>query len=93
MNYLFSGKWHSDYSAYFETYLNESGSDTIGGLISQTLGHIPQRDESVQIDQVRFEIVHADSRRLHLVRVASGGLPNRRCLRQTAGPHQVSDIA
>jgi magnesium and cobalt transporter len=58
-----------EFNEYFETYLSESGSDTIGGLVSQTLGHVPQRGESVQIEQMRFEIVHADSRRLHLIRV------------------------
>ncbi|MFT6099326.1 MAG: magnesium and cobalt transporter [Arenicella sp.] len=58
-----------EFNEYFETYLSESGSDTIGGLVSQTLGHVPQRDESVQIEQMRFEIVHADSRRVHLIRV------------------------
>jgi len=58
-----------EFNDHFETYLNESGSDTIGGLISQTLGHVPQRDESVEIDNIKFEIVHADSRRVHLIRV------------------------
>ena len=58
-----------EFNEYFETYLSESGSDTIGGLISQTMGHVPQRDERVQIQQMRFEIVHADSRRVHLIRV------------------------
>ena len=58
-----------EFNDYFKTYLSENNSDTIGGLISQTLGHVPQRDESVQIDQIRFEIVHADSRRVHLIRV------------------------
>ena len=58
-----------EFNDYFKTYLNEDSSDTIGGLISQTLGHVPQRDESVQMDQIKFEIVHADSRRVHLIRV------------------------
>ena len=58
-----------EFNEHFKTYLNENGSDTIGGLISQTLGHIPQRGEELQIDQVVFEIVHADSRRIHLIRV------------------------
>jgi len=58
-----------EFNEHFKTYLNESSSDTIGGLISQTLGHVPQRDERVQIDQIMFEIVHADSRRVHLIRV------------------------
>lgn len=58
-----------EFNDHFQTYLNENGSDTIGGLISQTLGHVPQRDEELQIDQVNFQIVHADSRRIHLIRV------------------------
>ncbi|MBT8114507.1 MAG: CBS domain-containing protein [Arenicella sp.] len=58
-----------EFNDYFKTYLNESASDTIGGLISQTLGHVPQRGETLQIENLNFEIVHADSRRVHLIRV------------------------
>ena len=58
-----------EFNEHFQSYLSENGSDTIGGLVSQTLGHVPQRDERVQIDQFEFEIVHADSRRVHLIRV------------------------
>jgi magnesium and cobalt transporter len=58
-----------EFNDHFKTYLNENGSDTIGGLISQTLGHVPQRGEELQMDQISFEIVHADSRRIHLIRV------------------------
>ena len=65
-----------EFNDHFKTYLNENNSDTIGGLISQTLGHIPQRDESVQIDQIKFEVVHADSRRVHLIRVVKIATPD-----------------
>lgn len=58
-----------EFNEHFQTYFNENGSDTIGGLISQTLGHIPQPGESVDIEALKFEIIHADSRRIHLVRV------------------------
>lgn len=58
-----------EFNEHFQSYLNESNSDTIGGLISQTLGHIPQRGESVRIENFQFEVIHADSRRVHLVRV------------------------
>ena len=58
-----------EFNEHFDSRLSESGSDTIGGLISQTLGHVPQRDEELQIDQINFQIVHADSRRIHLIRV------------------------
>ena len=58
-----------EFNEYFKSYLNEQSSDTIGGLISQTLGHVPQPGERVEIEKVGFEIVHADSRRVHLIRV------------------------
>jgi len=61
-----------EFNHHFKSYLNENGSDTIGGLLSQTLGHVPQRGESVKIDKINFEIVHADTRRVHLIRVTTG---------------------
>lgn len=58
-----------EFNQHFGSFLNENGSDTIGGLISQTLGHVPQRGEVAEIDGITFEVVHADSRRVHLLRV------------------------
>ena len=58
-----------EFNEHFKSYFSETGSDTIGGLISQTLGHIPQPGETVDIDNINFEIIHADSRRIHLIRV------------------------
>ncbi|MFT5571364.1 MAG: magnesium and cobalt transporter [Cryomorphaceae bacterium] len=58
-----------EFNQHFTTNLNENGSDTVGGLISQTMGHVPQRGETVKIDNITFEVVHADSRRVHLIRV------------------------
>ncbi len=60
-----------EFNEYFKAYLHDNGSDTIGGLISQQLGHVPQRDEVVVIDGFRFEIVHADTRRVYLIRVSN----------------------
>jgi len=59
-----------EFNKHFQSYLNENGSDTLGGLISQTLGHVPQRGETLELDEFEFEIVHADSRRIHLIRVS-----------------------
>ena len=59
-----------DFNEYFKAYLDEGSSDTVGGLISQTVGHVPQRDEKITIEEFVFEIVHADSRRVHLIRVS-----------------------
>lgn len=60
-----------EFNEHFKSYLNQNGSDTIGGLISQTVGHVPQRGETIDIDSIRFEIIHADTRRVHLIRVTS----------------------
>lgn len=63
-----------EFNQHFKSYLNENGSDTIGGLISQTVGHVPQRGEIIKIDSIEFEVVHADTRRVHLIRVTLGAV-------------------
>ena len=60
-----------EFNAHFESHLSENSSDTVGGLISQALGHVPQRGETLDIEQIHFKIVHADSRRIHLISVRS----------------------
>lgn len=58
-----------EFNQHFDTKLTETASDTVGGLISQTLGHVPQRGEKVEIENICFEVVHADSRRVHLISI------------------------
>ena len=58
-----------DFNEYFKTQLNHDRADTMGGLISQELGRVPEVGDSMEIDNVRFEVINADSRRVHLVRV------------------------
>ena len=42
---------------------------TIGGLVVNKFGHLPKRDDHVQIDNLSITIVRADSRRLHSILV------------------------
>ena len=58
-----------EFNSHFKTYLSESSSDTIGGLVSQTLGHIPKPGEVIEIGEVILEVVHSDNRRVHLLKV------------------------
>ena len=58
-----------EFNEHFEAYLSENGSDTIGGLVSQTLGHIPEPGETVEIQGINFEVIHGDNRRVHLLKV------------------------
>ncbi len=43
--------------------------DTIGGLIMNRFGHLPKRGESITLDQFKIKILHADSRRIRLLKV------------------------
>ncbi|HRB96117.1 MAG TPA: transporter associated domain-containing protein [Nitrosomonas sp.] len=43
--------------------------DTIGGLVLNKFGRLPERGESVIIDHFKFTVQRADSRRLHMLKV------------------------
>ena len=43
--------------------------DTVGGLVMSRLGHVPRRGEKIDIDNWRFEVLRADSRRVYLLKV------------------------
>jgi magnesium and cobalt transporter len=40
---------------------SEEEFDTIGGMIAHTIGHVPQKGETITIDGLRFEVMHAKS--------------------------------
>ncbi|MGH1541159.1 MAG: HlyC/CorC family transporter [Arenicella sp.] len=58
-----------EFNAYFKTNLEDKRADTMGGLISQKLGRVPEMGDKVTIKKVQFEVLHADSRRVHLMRI------------------------
>lgn len=60
------------FNDYFHAGLEAKGADTVGGLIIETLGRIPERGDTAQIGPFRFEVLHADSRRVHLLSVRTG---------------------
>ena len=57
------------FNEYFHTNYSDDEFDTIGGLISKTLGHLPKRGEQLQMDGVHFRVLGASSRRVHLLEV------------------------
>ena len=60
----------ADFNEYFECNFSDHEVDTIGGAIIHFLNHIPQRDESVQIDDFKFTVLNADSRHIRLLKVS-----------------------
>ena len=55
----------ADFNHAFNTALSDEAFDTIGGLVIQRLGRLPKRGETVQIDNLRIQVLRADSRRVH----------------------------
>lgn len=58
-----------DFNAHFGTTFSDEDLDTIGGLVMTTMGRLPERGEKIDIGNFRFEILRADSRRIHLLKV------------------------
>ncbi len=58
----------------FGTQFPDTDFDTIGGMIAQSFGHMPNRGEKIELDGVQFKVTQADTRRLKQLQVK---LPNR----------------
>jgi magnesium and cobalt transporter len=58
-----------EFDDYFSTQLATDEYDTVGGFIVNQLQHMPKRGESLTIDNLRFEIIKVDNRRIHLIKL------------------------
>jgi hemolysin (HlyC) family protein len=58
-----------DFNEYFETNFSDDEFDTIGGLVTHKLGRLPKRGETIILDNMSFQIINADNRRIHLMKV------------------------
>lgn len=58
-----------EFNHYFHTTFNDDEFDTISGIVLQAFGHLPKRGESIKLQQIRFKVLHSDSRRLYLLEV------------------------
>lgn len=58
-----------DFNSYFAAHLSDENADTIGGFILHELQHMPKKGEHVEVENFRFEVIRADSRRVHLLKL------------------------
>ncbi len=58
-----------DFNEALGTRLEDEEFDTIGGLVTHALGHLPDQGEEVSLDELRFRVLRADSRRISLLEV------------------------
>jgi magnesium and cobalt transporter len=60
-----------EFNEFFNSKFSEEEFDTIGGLVLNQFGRIPQRDESIGIGPYVFRILNADNRQIRLLHVTT----------------------
>ncbi len=58
-----------DFNEYFSTDFDNEEFDTVGGFIVGRLEHMPKKGEKVEEGQFRFEVLRADGRCVHLLKL------------------------
>ncbi len=59
----------SDFNEVLGTQFSDQDYDTVGGLVVSKFGHLPKRGEHTIFDGLKFQVLRADSRRLHTLLV------------------------
>jgi len=62
-----------EFNAVFNAGFSEDEFDTIGGYVTQYFGHLPKRDERINIEGYRFKVLNADNRRIRLLQLTPPG--------------------
>ncbi len=58
-----------EFNRFFKSDFNNNKFDTIGGIIMNAFGYMPQRGEEIELGNFLFRVTRADHRRIHSVRV------------------------
>lgn len=59
-----------EFNSYFKTQLLSENFDTLGGIVTNKFGHLPQRGEQISFSGLTFHVMRADNRRLHSLRMS-----------------------
>jgi len=58
-----------EFNEELDANLPDDEFDTIGGLVMQQIGHMPNPGEYTRIDRFMIKVLSAESRRIHLLQV------------------------
>jgi magnesium and cobalt transporter len=58
-----------EFDDYFATQLATDEYDTVGGFLVHQLQHMPKKGDNLTVDNLRFEVIKADNRRIHLIKL------------------------
>ena len=59
----------ADFNARFGADFDDDEYDTIGGLVTAAIGHLPEAGEELTLGRFAFRVARADARRLHALHV------------------------
>ena len=59
-----------EFNQYFDSKLSHEKFETMAGLVTFALGHLPDRGEEVVIENFHFKVVSANSRRINSMQVS-----------------------
>lgn len=58
-----------DFNEAMGTHFSDRDYDTVGGLVISRFGHLPKRGDTIEFDGLKFQVLRADSRRIHTLLV------------------------
>ena len=58
-----------EFNEYFSVELKDDEHETIGGFVIHQLGYMPKKGDKLEYEQFRFEVLHADDRRIYLFKL------------------------
>ena len=58
-----------EFNEYFGTKFTDQEFTTVGGLVLQQIGHIPERGETINIGPFLITVLNSDSRQIKLIKV------------------------
>ncbi len=58
-----------EFNKFFSLDWKDDEFDTIGGLLMHKLGHMPKKGEKLELGNFLFEVLKADKRRVHLLKL------------------------
>lgn len=58
-----------DFNTYFGSSFSDEEFDTLSGIVMQKFGYLPQRGESLILNNFEFVVVNADNRRIRILQV------------------------
>ena len=64
----------SEFNEYFRTNFSDEEFSTIGGLVIQEFGRIPERGEITSVGPFQVTVLNADNRQIKLIKVNSGSV-------------------